>query len=752
MAMRGVWLPGVTVALAWVAPAEAQTAVRGTVVASIGATPIAGALVRLSRAGVAATTDRFGRFGLATAIFPDTLLVGAIGWRPDTLLLAAEPAEPLALALERAPVVVSDLIVTAPAARPLDLAEHARWRMSLESARSLPPAVETDIYRSLALVPAVSFTSPLSARPLIRGYDAHETTTRIDGFEAFNLYHLGRIFSSFPAEAAEHVAVSAAPYTSTQGGSIAGLVDVIGRTGAADGFHAGGGTSFGSLWAYAGGGGEAARYFGAARVLHLKSLDLVPGVKVPYHFEDLYGSVALGPPGRPTGRLTLFATQDDIRSSTGEAGLDWQNILLGGRWRAHDHGPIGLELSAAASRFAERGRDVPSVNHPNANFRNRFARLTVGADLVATLERVRLATGVGVGWREVENRIERASSFGVGELPTADTRFSRPELSAYAEGTRRLGPLALELGLRADVAGPVASLQPRAHLRWSVGPNVELSAGLGRASRLYHLIGEARTEPDIEFLDLWLNPGDTIPVATADHGSLDLNLELAPFVARLSGFVSRARGIGDLRPAHDQRVEHFSFVRFGRARTRGVEAQVAYRGDERRRNSLSVSYVYAVSERDWGAGWIPWALDRRHQFRAFGQTRWGRVTWFGALDAASGMPLTPRLYVIERAVPGGGPLSPFAYQPAAIGFGAENSASTSGTFRIDVGIAYSFGGPAKSRFTLGASIINLLATAVAPIGDLGEGITAVDQAGRATPYRRLFDLPMVPTAMLRAEF
>ena len=132
--------------------------------------------------GTATTSDRLGRFTIATAV-PDTLVITAIGWRPDTIPVTEPQSGPMTVALERAPVIISDLIATAPAIRPLDLSDHGRWQMPMAAARTVPPAVETDVYRALAMIPAVSFSSPLSARPLIRGYDAQEVTTRIDGFE-----------------------------------------------------------------------------------------------------------------------------------------------------------------------------------------------------------------------------------------------------------------------------------------------------------------------------------------------------------------------------------------------------------------------------------------------------------------------------------------------------------------------------------------------------------------------------------------
>ena len=750
-------------ALVTLAAALGTETVRGTVVAAEGSTPIANASIVARRGPSATTSDRLGRFTIVAG-FPDTLVITAIGWRPDTIPIPTPLPMHLVVVLERAPVIISDLIAAASATPSLDLSDHGRWQMPMAAARTVPPAVETDVYRALALIPAISFSSPLSARPLIRGYDAQEVTTRIDGFEVLNLYHMGRIFSSFPADAAEELTVSAAPYTAAHGGSTAGVIDITGRTGRADRFQAGGGLSYGSLSGYAGGGNARVRYFGNARVFYWKSLELLPSLDIPYHFEDLYGGLVVGPADRPRGRLTVFATQDRAGPTGGNRTfLHWDNAMLGGRWRLKDGGRTTVEVSSTAAHFGQTGEDVPGLHSiANANLRNRFTRVAVTADLVAVFEKTRVASGMAVGWRNVVNQIVDApldfnpdpDPFGA---PRASIDVDRLEVGGYASVSRRLGRFTAEAAVRVDAAGSETSIEPRLHARWSPSQPIELSAAAGRTSRLFHLLGDARSEPDFDFLDFWLPAGDSVPTAQADHLTVDLNLDLAPFLARISVFGSRGSGIGEVTPETAQRPSGpFEFFRFGRSRTRGVEAQLAYRGGPNRPHSLSVSYAAGRSERDWGLGWVRWSLDRTHQVRGFGQIKLGGVTWFGAVDAATGAPITPIDFILDDTTAPGQPpiVVPGRAVPSA-GYGRENTAATSGTFRIDAGLGYSFGGPSGRRFTLGASVINLLATAVSPFGYVqgsGDGPPAVDRQGRPTPYRRLFSLPPIPTVTLRAEF
>lgn len=732
------------------AAGQAPPVARGVVVSAIGQAPIEGARVAARRAGTAVTTDPLGRFQLALGSLPDTLAIAAIGWRPDTVVVTGVSAR-LVVGLARAAAVVSDLMVTAASPLSLDPSAITRWQMPPAAVRAVPPAVEPDVFRSLALIPGVSFTSPFSARPMLRGYDAQDVATRIDGFELPNLYHLGRVFSSFPADAAERVAVAAGPGPAGEGGSTAGAIEVSGRSGWTDGFHAGGGLSLGSIGAFAGGGGPGLRYFGAARALHLAAVDLIPGASFPYHFEDLYGSLVFGPVARPRARITLFASRDQVGDSEDES-LGWSNLLAGGRWRPIDAPRVTLEITGSATRFAERGQAVPSLHGAPADFRNGFSKVTGTAELAVLAGRSRLGAGLAVGWRWVTNLVAAADRPSAGAVPTASTRLDRPEAALWLDGARLLGRVTMRAGLRAELADRHAWLEPRLHLQWPVASRSVLTAALGRTARAYHLLSDARSEPDLDFFELWVTPNDTIPRARVDHATLDFQTELRPVVVRLSAYLSRGRGIGEIRPESDQRFRSLEFVRFGETRTRGLEAQLSLRGGPDHPQALSLSYAYSRSERSWGQGRVRWAQDRRHQLRLFGQTRLGRLRLFGALDAATGMPLTPFAAQVRPELPGGTIPGAEPDPGRLLIYGPENSAATSGTFRVDAGATLGFGGPDQSRWLVGVSVVNLLFGAVAPIGDRGEGTVATDRAGRPTPYRRLVDLPPIPTLTLRATF
>ena len=727
----------------------AQAPVRGTVVDAQRGAPLPGALVAARTAARAATTDRLGRFVIWIGAFPDTLVIAQIGRAAERVALDSAPRSALQIRLTSTPITLSDVIVTAPqgAARPVE--DVGRWQVPLAAARAMPAGIETDVLRSLALVPAVTFSSPLSARPIIRGYDAGESSLRIDGFEVLNLYHIGRVFSAFPADAASEVSVITAPASASAGGTLAGTVDIAGQVGDPEGgLHGGADLSLVSGTAWAGGGSEATRLFAAARAAHLSLVGSAAGYAVAYGFRDFYAKTLISRRGRPAATITAFASSDNLGRRQAGTGMDWGNLLLGGRWQAIDDGRRSLNLWASANQFAEDVSNV-RVRYSSIDVRNRFARVGTGADAAVQGATSRLAFGVSLARRSIGNRIQPV--FSSTEFASTDARFRFTELGLYAEGMTTIAGATLQLGGRLDAAGGVSVLQPRARLALPLARDVSLGVALGRTSRMFHLVTDPQAEPELAFYDFWLNAGKGgVPVPTIDHATVDLDVVRGPIAARLSLFGSRARGLVELRPESDQRAEAIAPFRYGRGRGAGLELQLGLRSEGSR--ALSVAYVFGVAQRNWGQGWVPWSQDRRHMIRIIARTGLGSH-WSvgGTFEALSGPPLTPVNGVFTTGFLGPSGFDPNYYSLGAYSYGPENSARSAGTARCDLGFRYLFKGPWRSRAALGISVINAGFGPVAPLRPAPLRGYGPGDPPRVT-YERLFDLPAVPTLTLRVEF
>jgi hypothetical protein len=686
----------------------------------------------------AVSTDQLGRFRLQIDHFPDTLIAAFIGRRPDSVALSGPPVEPLILRLAPSAVPLSALAVTARG-RVDDVGQMGRWQWSLEQVRAPPPAIEADVFRALVQAPSVAFSSPLSARPLVRGYQAGESSLRLDGHEVVNPYHVGRMFSAFPADAAQQVSLTTAPARVSEGGALAGIVDVTGRAGTAP-IEGGADVSLASATAWAG-GGERASWFGAGRVVHFGLIGLITGQQIPYDFQDLYGSLVLGDARKPRGRVTMFGSRDHLQD--GFSRMDWNDLLVGLRWQIADGATWGLSHSASIARFSETADDI-RARGSLLDIRNRFARFTTGVDATLQGASFRLSLGASAGALAIANRLTPQAGGDIGER---DVESRRAQASTYVEWSQQIGPATAQVGGRIDVAGAARAFQPRARIRMPLGTSVAASMAAGRTALLYQLVSDGRSEPNLAFYDFWLSAADSgVPVATADHLALDVDFMRCGLTARISTYASRASGLLELRPLSDPAPSSAGAFRVGRGRTLGAEVQVGVRGGTARPHSLSLSYILSRSQRNWGAGWVPWLEDRRHLVRLFGQAVLGKWSLSTTVEAGSGVPVTP----IDQVI-----LVNDLFEPARRGgvpsyiYGPENGLRGAGIARADLAIRYRFSGPWGSDATLGLSVLNLAFSPVAPVvpasPEINPGTVRVG-------YERLFDLPPIPTITLRISF
>ena len=709
------------------------------------------------RSGVAA--DRLGRIRFTALPRPVTVLVQAIGFRPETLQVGLEAAE-LAAALAPNPVGLAGLIVSAEAGIDLTPAAAGRWVLPRATIDVVPFAVEPDPLRALVVVPSVSFSSPLSARPMIRGYDAAENVTRLDGFELVNPYHVGRVFAAFSADFTQSVDVTVTPHRAGDAEALAGVVDMVGVSGARAGARSGGvSLSPATVSGWLGWRGPVAGFAGA-RIASIGVVSDVAGEQVAYDFADGYGRVSAPLGGRRRADLTLYGSRDDLGAvdTPGGSGARWSNVLIGERTRLVDGSAFGFDLSASFNRFELTGHNV-EARFSRLDISNRFDRLSVQLEARGTAGRVAWSAGAGYARRDVRNAIVPIVG---GGFPASDTRTLLNELQGYGVVTTRWGAATVDAGIRVDGSSLVTLIQPRARLVLMLSPAVVASFSVARAARLYQVITDPQPEPTLVFYDFWRVAGDSgIPAPRIDHVAAELDVTRGRWQMHLGAYASRGTGLGELRPEQD--LHDTTAFRFGDSRTAGLEVRLA-RSTARPDGALmTLSYALGVSERRWDDGiWRPWRLDQRHRLRLQGDVpvgnRW-RIFALGEVRSAQPVVRVSEVFFHPTLMPTGDTLRGRAIVPAYL-YAPEGSARGDGTAWLDVGGRMRIDGPWRMRTTLGLSVTNVVFGPVAPLepvpplealypsGGIGGGTTTLP----GVPYQRRFKLPAVPSISVRIEF
>lgn len=739
---RGAALALLLLSLApWVL--NAQESLRLEVRQALNDAPVPHAAVRVAGLARPAHTDQLGVARLVGLPRPASLTIAAIGFRPETVTVAVGVTN-LRVTLDRPSIVLRDLAVTSA---DLDLAPAAigGWVLPAAALRRVPSAIEADPLRALAAVPSVSFSSLLSARPSVRGYDAADGTVRLNGFELVNPYHIGRVFSTLPVGALSGLTVSPHVTSASDGGALGAVIDLDGRA-SASGQEVEADAAVGIAAVSGAVARSAPDAVVAARAGFISGVTQLIGDGVPYDFVDAYGRVRLPVAGRAWD-LTAFATSDDYGDTSRGSGMNWSNYLLGTRLRLLDNSTTALNVSASINQFRLDGASIESRGR-DIDLSNDLSHAGVGLEGRTWLGSVRLLGGASVTRRNLKSRL---SNTGDGTA-YIDSEARLTEVGPFAEVQVEAPEVLFSAGVRLDAAGSVRAWQPRASLSIRPSGSVALSLAVARSARLYREVTDPMPELTLSFYDIWLEAGtDGVPIPRIDHASLALDARAGGLELHGGLFASRGEGLGEVTPAWEQTSDE-SLMRFGDSRTRGIELRVAQRAGSGA-SGWAASYVLSKSERRWAEAWIPWRLDRKHQLRVMADRRLGnRWQVFGLGTYSSGLPVTPVESLVwpDGSVLTGGEGSPRPrYQ-----FGLEGSARGGATGHIDVGARFAFGGPWDSEASLAFSITNVTFGPVAPRVPV-DPTDLLDAQGRPesfVTYERAFEVPAVPSVMLNVSF
>ena len=718
---------------------------RGLVVAAENSQPLFGARVHAQRARQNVEADRHGRFVIWIDALPDTLIARFIGRRPDTAIVERLPdAGTVVLRLEPSPTPLAAVTVYGEESPGSTLdATPARWELPRAAVEAVPAAVEGDVLRSLVLSPAVAYSSPLSAQPLVRGQDAAAAGYRLDGFTLLNPYHVGRYLGAVFPGAVQSVAVSAGPFSEERGDATSAIIDAQLRAGGdepAGSIQASFVTLAGWIGGPLGSRARAGRWFVAGRHAYLGDLPVGPLEASPYAMDDAYGRFLLGG-GERALQVTVFTSRDRLFNRETGDGLRWSNRLVGGRLPLVVAGAGQLELWGEVSAFAEDVIRVP-VRGEALDITNRFGTAAAGARVRWSRVERDVSLGVEVRDRWMRNR------FSGGTLAPPDVDARGFVASTFGGVGLRRGPVAVHIGVRVDGDSAQLLAQPRGRLSAALGRAWSVMVGVGRTARLYQVIADPAPEPEPLFYEIWRPAGPgAAPPLVADHAALDVARGVGR-TGRLRGgfFYTRLRGVGEVAPVVVEGGT--ALLRFGQGRAWGLDVEASRTGS---RLSASAAYVFSRSERRWGnePAYTAWNHDRRHQGRIFVATHLGkawRLTLLG--DVSSAEPLTPVVGVAPQSVltPTGPQRDARTATPAMI-FGAENSARGAWVGHADVALAKDFRwGGAHGAF--GFSILNASLTRVARLRpELGTLTLAP-----AVRYAPAYALPPVPTVTFRLEF
>ena len=695
----------VAASLAWDAtPALAQADVVGTVRDSVTNEVLPNVLVSVDDHAFRVFTNEFGRFvliGLPPAA-DRVLRVEHLGYETREIALEAGAGRELSIQLVPRAIEIDGVTVTATTAADIVAPGELAGQIALSPQRlgTLPSLGETDVFRTLQLLPGVSGTNDATSGLFVRGGTPDENLVLLDGMTVYHVDHFFGVFSAFNSDAVQDVRLFKGGFPAQYGGRTSSVVEMVGKSGSPDEFRISGGVNllsaravtevplggkgswlvsarrsytdlmrtglydaiFGTLEGAddadagpQGPGVDAGRGFG--RFGNFQQQVIEPN----FYFYDLNSKLTFLPTADDVLTLSVYGGEDRLDESTagreittplGDTRLtpdradlsNWGNRGVSGRWARHWGSRLATDALFAYSRyFSEATLDVASSQFARGfDEDNRVKDLTVRLDNTwwpfASSE-------IGFGAQFTRNDVAYALTQLRGDSARTLNLDGESDLAAgYVQHSwTPSGRADLTAGLRVtrhDRTGRTY-WEPRASARYSLTGQLSLTGAWGRYNQF---VKRVENEDILEgSRDFWVLAGDDVAPSSAEHWIVGVAYENDDYLFDVEAYVRDLDGVSQFstrsRRAPGQRLAELFFEGTGTAR--GVELLA-----QKKRGDLTgwIGYTLAHVEHEL-AGFndglpFPASHDQRHEVKAVGSYQLGRWTLTGGWVYGSGRPYT----------------------------------------------------------------------------------------------------------------
>jgi len=164
---------------------------------------------------------------------PIHLMVSYIGYKPlDTTFSWSDQLMNLDIRLFRKIHMLDKIVVKGIRMEMVDLRNDVDFATTIDAVRliDLPMLAETDIFRTLQLLPGVSYTENSSGLS-IRGGSSDQNLVLFDGQTLYNLSHYYGVVSALNPNVIKDLQIYKGGYDSRFGERVSGIVDITGKSG-----------------------------------------------------------------------------------------------------------------------------------------------------------------------------------------------------------------------------------------------------------------------------------------------------------------------------------------------------------------------------------------------------------------------------------------------------------------------------------------------------------------------------------------
>ncbi|MBK7259616.1 MAG: carboxypeptidase-like regulatory domain-containing protein [Ignavibacteriae bacterium] len=713
--------------------------VRGIVSDSSNGERLIGVNVILKGTKRGATTNTSG-FYTITNVPAGThqLIISAVGYEPRAILFVVSRKEQITLSvrLTPQPVQTGEVVIQSAGISTLTERSASVHVMTPQEIRALPAIAQSDLLRSLQLLPGITSTSDVSAKFFVRGGASDQNQILLDGMKIHNPFHAFGLFSVLDPDLVRSAEVYTGAFPAGYGGRLSSVVNVTTKEGNLSKISGNATVNFlsGKLELDGPFADDNSWLVSGRTSLFSKTVNrLIPNA-APLSFYDLF---VKGTMGTSTGRLGFrgFISSDDVTPvPVDQPDHSWRNaaasLVLSGV--ADDR----LYFDATVNYSYALNRRSPK---PGSTVRPAMSRLDefgVRVELTSFTENQNtFFEGFEIAFPTIQDSI-----FGYGVFPK-EYKDSRVNWSAWTRYVGSWGDLGFDLGIHADAMllfegyAPYQGIQPRLTLSYDLGRTWSVKASYGTFTQ--DMITISNEDDLITLFDAWIFLPDNLRPELARHYVTGIEGNVIPGLAvSLQGYIKDYSSLTLYNPSKVYPADPDYLNGDGDAR--GIEALIRFASP-----IVDIYTSYAMSEVTVNAGTTSYAprYDRRHTIKA--------VSTFHLFDGfdltfrwdfGTGYPFTQNAGSYDRLS-----LTDIATNPFPFGIGtpsrtlgAKNAARLPAYYRWDAGITYriTFEG---IRGTAGVSLINL---------SDHKNILYYDRATGKTDYM----IPFFPTAQVSLDF
>ncbi|MFY0608554.1 MAG: TonB-dependent receptor plug domain-containing protein [Cyclobacteriaceae bacterium] len=182
-------------------------------------------------------SDQNGRFRLPPREKKLTLKISYLGY--EEVEMDIDPLDDnLSLTLEQNPLVLQEIILNSTESSQI-ATRPSFFSMNAKRFNVLPMLGETDVFRSIQLLPGIQATNESASGIAVRGGTFSQNLIVLDGMTLYNLDHFFGVFSTINPNVVDNISIMKGGFGAQYGGRVSSVIDVTGRTGFTDSLRIG---------------------------------------------------------------------------------------------------------------------------------------------------------------------------------------------------------------------------------------------------------------------------------------------------------------------------------------------------------------------------------------------------------------------------------------------------------------------------------------------------------------------------------